>query len=287
MLIYLYLIILLLITFGLLNDFQMKSAVKSFSIRTEKSGEKLLFQMSNLFGNFNEKIILPEYKFYTQLLIEILSHQKKFGLKIRPILKTIRENLISDLKFEKQINSEILKAIIQFIFISFITWFFILTAQSLVEIKVDHRLYFAIFGLQIFGLITYLVSAYYLKQKIFKPISEALMEMITFKCLYEAGVSINQIALQTDHLPKTFYTHKSFTSLVEYLTESIQRLEKMGQSPKEDLEYIIENLFSEMTNKLNLFQKSLGISKFLHLALIYLPAYFLFLAAIYKFFMEQ
>ncbi len=263
----------------------------SFSSLTS-SGNNLLLSLSEFegslaCGNINQSKSIPQFKFYTNLLLKLLKANRQEGISIRKLIPELRIGVQRDIQFEKKVSKVVIAGNFQFLVIAFATWGFVFFSQQLVEIKLDLFLGLSMLALQLFGFIALNVATSYMKKYNFGPFASAFSELYLFSSLVEVRLPIKEILLESKIMSGVLVSSKLFTSLSRRIIYSVERWKTSGVSPKDEAEELIKELWYSQDEQFTDFIKKIEILKFIIMALLFLPAYFLYLAAIFKFFMEQ
>lgn len=259
---------------------------------TVSQGEKLLLALSEFEGSLfcgiiKQKNAIPEFKFYTSLLLKLLEANRQEGISIRQLIPELRSGVQRDIQFEKKVSKVILGGNFQFLVIALSTWGFVFFSQQLIEIKLDLKLGLLMLVLQVLGfLFLNLVTAWFKKKK-FRPFASAFEELYLFKSLVEVRMPIKQILLDSKILNGALVNSKVFKSIHNRIAYSVERWKNSGVSPKDEAEELIKEIWYSQEEQFTDFIKKIEILKFIIMALLFLPAYFVYLAAIFKFFMEQ
>lgn len=230
---------------------------------------------------------IPKYKFYTDILEQLFESHRLLGIGIKKYIPEIRIAVTKDLQFEKKIFDEIISAFMQFLVIAATTWSFVFLSKSLVDIPLDNLTTFLMFSLEIIGttIFFYLISI--LKTKIFLPFSKATEELYLFSSLIEVGLPVNEVLQRSRIMQGNLVSHKNFKNLADRLKKLVSRMKETGLSPKEETQEIIREIWHLQEVHFVKFTKMVQVLKFSILAFFFLPAYFLYLHSIFKFFMEQ
>ncbi len=255
-------------------------------------GNKLILELANLEGKLNFGIIkkdfsLPQFKFYTALIQNLLEANRVSGISLMKILPELKVEIQKDIQFERKILKEIHGGYFQFLIIIFTTWGFVFLSQKLVATVVDLKIYFLMITLQILGFSIFYFLMRLIKNKKFKPFSNAFRELYLFMTLTELRKPINTILTESNIQNGALFQAKCFSLLRVRLSSSVERWKNSGHSPKSEAEELIKELWYLQDEHFNDFLKKIQITKFILMALLFLPAYFIYLAGIFKFFMEQ
>lgn len=232
-------------------------------------------------------INLPEYKFYTSLIIQLMQFHRTMGVGIKKIIPELRANLIKDIQFEKKVFSEISSSIAQFVIVTFVTWAFILLSTSILDLPIKLGYAVTIIVLQITGAIVFIFFIKKMKRKIFSPFYFSLSEIYFFSVLYEVGVPLNDAIDKSNIMVGDLVAVPKLSVFSDRVLKLIDRLRQTGMPLGVELGEIKQELWHLQDQDFTKFTKLLQMAKFFTLSLFYLPAYFLYLASIFKFFMEQ
>lgn len=230
---------------------------------------------------------LPKYKFYTNLLELLFETQRRQGIGIKKFMPEIRGALIRDLQFEKKVLDELLGGFLQFLVIAATTWGFVFLSSSLVEIPLSKSIILFMIVLQLSGVAVFFQLVSRVKNKIFTRFSKAIEELYLFSTLLEVGLPINEILSRSGILQGNLANFKIFENLSERMKKLIARLKETGLSPRDEAQEIIFEIWHLQEENFQKFTKMVQVLKFSVLAFFFLPAYFLYLYSIFKFFMEQ
>jgi hypothetical protein len=267
-------------------------AQKLPGIKESTMGEKLLLCLSEFEGRLScglvgAEINIPKFKFYTALILKLLEANRREGISIRKLIPELRIGIQKDVQFEKKISKVIFGGNFQFLVITLATWGFVFFSQQLVEIKLDFKFGFVMAFLQFIGFLALNLASSYLKKKKFKPFNDAFSELYLFSALVEVRLPIKTILNESKIMNGVLVSSNIFHSLSGRIASSVERWKNSGVSPKVESEELIKEVWYLLEENFQDFIKKLEVLKFIIMALLFLPAYFIYLAAIFKFFMEQ
>ena len=256
------------------------------------AGNELLLYLSDYEGSLTKGIInqknpLPRFKFYTGLIERLLEAQRLEGISFKKLIPELRLGIQKEMQFEKKVMKEILGGNLQFIIIVFTTWSFIFFSQALIAVKINNLIIFFILLLQVLGFILFNFLAKWLKKKQFANYSNAFREIYLFQSLVEVRMPIQTILQESQIASGVLVTHPRFHLLARRIIHSVERWRSTGLSPKEESIELTKEIWHQEEEDFLDFIKNLQILKFILMALLFLPAYFLYLASIFQFFMEQ
>jgi len=278
-----------------MNDLQVKLRAlrdRLPVISTVAAGDKLLLGLTEFEGRLScgmmgGEFSLPKFKFYTTLILKLLEAQRRDGISIRKLLPELRAGVQRDIQFEKKISKVVFGGNFQFLVITLATWGFVFFSQQLVEIKLDITLGLLMVILQLLGFILLNVLTAKLKKSKFKAFTSAFSELYLFSSLIEVRLPMKTILAESQIMNGVLVSSSIFGSLAKRITSSVERWKTSGISPKAESEELIKEVWYAQEEEYQDFIKKLEVLKFIIMALLFLPAYFIYLAAIFKFFMEQ
>lgn len=230
---------------------------------------------------------LPDYKFYTELVVMLLEIQRQVGGRIKNVFIELKSNLHRDLNFERKIRNEMRAAYLQFLMVSLTTWGFIFFAQHLMQLPLSLSIGLTIFFLQILGLLFFKLISKKIYQSLFAKFGSNLKPIYFFTLMIDAGIPLNRAEVDSKIWSSNLFELHEFEWEAQCLKKVIIRLREQGISPLADLAELINGLWEKQGEVMETFIKKLGVLKFSVLVCFYLSAYFLYLVAIFQFFMEQ
>ncbi len=234
------------------------------------------FQWSNRF-QYPEKIILPQYKFYSELVELILGLARKLGGNYQSSLAFIREGLKADKQFEKKVSELKWGSYIQMFLIFFLTWGFIGVTLAMLKIK---GLFFQLILIgvwQIVGFSLLPISIQYLRNKYFKDISILWKIIYGLSCLSTVPLARSEIfSISQVSLLETI-KQPSLQTFVDKILLICQDALKIGKGYETEINYLMEELRFQEKWHFEVFEKRLGGIKLMILSLFFLPAYLSFI----------
>ncbi len=259
--------------------------------REQIEGEKLLVMFPDIeaklsLGIKTTTMELPRYKFYTTLLFDLLQVHRKLGISLKLILPELRQNLIKDLQFESKMSGSVIGGNLQFLVISLTTWGFIFLSSALAELPLDFIILFVILCMQIVAIFVFNGILSLLKKQIFMKFNQAIEGLYMFVSLVEIGLPVSQVLSESKVMEGDLVRHKKFTQVKNRLETLINRWKDNGISPKVESAEIIKEVWHLKEVNFEVFLKQADILKFMVLAFFFLPAYFIYLYSIFKFFLE-
>lgn len=244
-------------------------------------------EQSVKYGKFDLRIELPKYKFFTDLILELLQLHKKLGINLSLYLPKIRLELQRDHRFEKKLHELMLNCIWQFLIIISVTWGFISFSSMMIAVFPSGKVISSILFLQMLGAIVFFYMKVFLYKKTFAELEQIIEKFYKFLSLVDVGIPISKILeySQINALGKV--KQKDLRSYAQRVHSLLTYWQQNGHSPKNEMTEILEDVWALKESLFEAFLKKLEVLKFIVLALFYLPAYFLYLFSIFQFFMEQ
>jgi hypothetical protein len=193
----------------------------------------------------------------------------------------------SDLQFEKKISDEMISAFMQFLVIALTTWCFVFLSKALVQIPLNGLTVILMISLELIGALVFFHLVSLFKTKTFSSFSQSIEELYLFSTLIEVGMPVNEVLQRSKVMQGSLVSHKNFHNLANRLKKLISRMKETVLSPKDETQEIIREIWNLQEVHFHKFTKMVQVLKFTILAFFFLPAYFLYLYSIFKFFMEQ
>ncbi|MBC7714897.1 MAG: hypothetical protein H7177_16235 [Rhizobacter sp.] len=255
-------------------------------------GEKLLVMFPDIeaklaLGVKTTSMELPRYKFYTTLLFDLLQVHRKLGISLKQILPELRQNLIKDLQFESKMLSNVMGGNLQFFVITMTTWGFIFLSSALAELPLNFGFLFLILVIQSAAIFVFNFILSQMKKRIFTKFNHSIESLYLFVSLVEIGLPVSQVLSESKVLEGDLMKHKKFSQLAGRLEALIGRWKDNGISPKIETGEVIKEIWHIKEVAFLEFLKQVEVLKFIVLALFFLPAYFIYLYSIFKFFIAS
>lgn len=224
------------------------------------------------------------YKFYTTLLEGIVAVVRRFGISSAVVLKSFKDALVRDYKFERELSKLFLDGIWQFLFVALITWSFICLVNYLLKSQLN--LYFAtlIILWQMVGAILYATIFLLRKERHFKCFDQILSSTYMISLLIRAKLPVSKIIEESKLSGIEFSGKFKSKQLLEVKVDLEQLLEKyktQGISINDSLEDLIEEIWFLLSEKTEEFKKLIYFLRFTCLVVFFLGAYFIQLFSIF------
>lgn len=183
-----------------------------------------------------QSIELTQYKFFTELVDELLVNYRQTGANIFNYIGELRKNLLKDIKYEKKLAGARNSSLAEMGMIFGMSGMFSLFATSYAEINIPTSSLFLAFGWQLTGAFLFLYSMKVLRQKHFKPFHKYLRAASFLDIFIKTAHPVNVIAkkIELSSLDKD----KSLLHLKERMELILEQIKSHGiydQSQGEEL----------------------------------------------------
>ncbi len=232
--------------------------------------------------DLSDKILLPSYKFYTEVIEVLLLLARKMGGSYLDSFLFLREGLQADLQFEKKLREVILGMYLHMGIIMLLTWTFIAAALSMVAMKVTPLSLVGIFFWQVMGLCLIPVLIQYLRKIYFLDIGKVWKVLLILKSLLKVPLPQTEVLTFAGVNQLDEIKQKSLETIVQKLKESCQKTLKLGLSYESDVKYLMDELRFQEKWHFDLFEKRLNGIKLLLLSVFFLPSYLVFIFMLLK-----
>jgi hypothetical protein len=222
-------------------------------------------------GQYSVSADIPEYKFFSQLIEQLVKARKTYGCEIENIILEIRKYLRIDIKETKKIKESIFGGAFQYIVISIFTWGFIYGTYKIVYIEISLQDKLVLLAFQLLGLLLYFALAHFIKCKSFRVLNCYFFAIYNFRSLFSISRPISEIitAVKIDELPES----KDLKHIKQRMFLLITELKERGRLNTEDLNQLIYETWDCFEIKLERFERFILILKLLSMALFVLPSF--------------
>ena len=274
----LYLMVIAGLVFWLLNP----AFLTTNSLNINKAPAEVLedWLKSFSFGNRSElgqKVTLPKYKFYTEVVELLLSLARRMGGNYQDSLLFLREGLKGDRQFEKKLRESVLGIWLQMILMMILTWTFILTALALTEVRIGFPKLFLIVLWQSLGLTSLPFLLKHFRKKFFEDIGKLWRMLFVLNSLNKVPLSRTEIFTLAGVQELKNIQQKSIQHIVEKLKDTCQQAMKNGGSYSQEVTGLMDELRFQEKWHFELFEKRMTVIKLMLLAVFFLPSYLVFI----------
>lgn len=252
----------------------------NFMLTQKKPGEELEIWLKNFHWggrqDIGDKILLPSYKFYTEVVEVLLFNARKMGGSYLDSFLFLREGLQADLQFEKKVKEVILGMFLHMSVMMILTWSFIFSALSMVEVKTSHSQLFGILFWQLMGLGLIPVLVKFYRKRYFSDIGKVWRVLLILKSLLRVPLPQSEVFSFAGVNGLEQIRQKSLIHIVQKLQSSCQKTLRLGLSYENDVKGLMEELRFQEKWHFDLFEKRLNGIKLLLLSVFFLPSYLMF-----------
>jgi hypothetical protein len=217
------------------------------------------FQIYLLKPNANSDI--PNYKFYTQIVSELLKLRKRYGTDVREAFRELKKASQNDYKENCNIQNEISGFYFQYVFVSIFTWVFILNFESTLELETSLFKTLGLLVWQIFGAMASWRIIVILRRSSFGLFSSYFKSLYILKSLLLSSRPVSEALDKAKFLEIEASSKLSFVQgVIETILNNIKQYGIFHQS---DIDGVILDLWGLYENEIHKFKKRLiGIKLF-------------------------
>ena len=190
-------------------------------------------------SNFQKEI--PKYKFFGDIIFELVRLRKKHGVNIKPACREIRVAVQKDKRESAKINSEFHSLVFQYLMIGSFTWYFLFHIQTSLPTHFNNFQVMLLACWQILGLVFGLVAFLFLKHKLFAEVGQFFYTSYIFRSLIYVSRPVTEI-LQSSKLDQ-LKTSKQLGFIRDRFFLLVDELKTKGNIPLEEFSNIINELW--------------------------------------------
>jgi hypothetical protein len=236
-------------------------------------------------GRVSEVGPLPRYKFYSELIQQLVLLNRQWGAEVSGHLKNLKKEIQNDYLSSRKLGQIKNSAWIQMVLICMVTWGFVYACSQVVENQ--GAFYLPMAGLQLSGFFIF----YWLEKGIFHRYFRALAgyyrEMMVINALYGTGLPFKKILEQCE-LGDLFASDKRFEQEIQDgLSTILHKVMDLGLSAREDLDNLLDHVRQEIQLRTELYRKRMEVFKFGVLALFFLSSYLLYMLSLFDSFLIE
>jgi|GEM_PF-4766558 len=185
-------------------------------------------------GCLKQEKALPEYKNYTALLNNLLSSQRRFGVPLRDALGQLRDFLRHEGRFSRKWEEQRSGGQFQLLLMSLISWLFIKTSLSVLEIEMSWLGLSSIAAIHLSGFFVYRYGLVKISTLFFGKLFIFQEVVFRFRIYRRSGLPTKVILQEV--APGDLETNGgSLHSLTDQLFELIRQWRESGVSIEEEL----------------------------------------------------
>jgi hypothetical protein len=271
-------VLLLLIIFRVNPYVYIRNAIKPFDILS--SGQELYSLVSLFnpvlvsFGTTQEFSIKENYKFYSELFMDLYEINRKYGAKIHAPWKSLRRSLQKDLSFEKKLKSMTAQALGQMLVMSLFLIIFAASFSIILETWLPRFVWVTLLCLLVLGWVSYLGIYQRMKIGHWKISAQLLKVLVFIEAMAATGLSNTEIIRKSEVSKLNPLSDKEFSRLITQLHQIVDAWQKNGNPIKEVLVELEAEFWVIMELKLEVMTKKLQALQLVCTFLFILPAFF-------------
>lgn len=240
-------------------------------------------ELSHMILNPNimhNNISLPEYKFYTKLALDIMSHGKNMGAEYQEPLRSVRIQAQQDFQFQFKILDLFWQGVAQYFVIFSITWGFSLVIKYFLKMEVQGDLSIMALSLQGLGVMIFIASFHYLSHKKLKVFDDFFSSLYIFKALISLNLPFKFICEKSE-LSKLIEQKTLFSDIQCLISEIVsQVLSHGGFGVSERIDSICSEMRYKQMRCFDKVEQSIAAVKLIVILFFFVPAYLLNIWAI-------
>ncbi|MEX0798247.1 MAG: hypothetical protein WD025_02315 [Bacteriovoracaceae bacterium] len=226
-----------------------------------------------------KKLELTEYKFFTEILDELLIFYRKGGANILEHIKEIRKNLILDLKQEKKLAAFARASRVEMALISGLSLCFALFANLFAQVSIEASALTLVFAWQLLGVCVFVLFQKHGRSRMFKPFFAYLKRASLLDVLIKTNQPVNLIAKKMNLA--TLPPDPVMFHLKERIEVILSQIQSAGVYDEEQSRELGQECWFCYEQKLELYQQTMKRLKLLVISLFFLGGYlYLFYALI-------
>lgn len=223
---------------------------------------------------------VPRYKFYSQIVEELIEHRSRFGSEIKVSLQEIRKSLSIELRENKKIKEAMVGGYFQYLTMAAFIWGFVFAAQNLIEMNLAIHSLTLILLWQGGGLGLLILIIKKRQKALFDPFDNYFMYLYRFKTMLRTSRPLDEVLksinLGLDNNKKDF---KLVNDRVHFLCLQIK---KKGVIELSEIDYLILELWDHFELQFNKFSANISALKLASLVIFVLPSFFMCLLLIFE-----
>ena len=230
-------------------------------------------------GGFREEA--PEYKFYTELYLELIRFNRTYGAPLKEPLRALQEHLSRDIQFERRVGGIRRESLAQFVLMSAIIWFFTVVAGGTFELPRNVGVDALMALLQGVGWFCFYFFDGVLKKIHLRWFGQVARPLYSFDSLLKTGLScgemirISGVGEALDVFEKIFSQHHL------RLEGILSKWRERGVPLSSEWKLFLQEIWALAGDKCETYAKCLQVVKFLVLVLFFLSSYFVYLSSLF------
>jgi hypothetical protein len=225
------------------------------------------------------KLNLPQYRFYTELMEQLMMNHLKHGAPIKKYLGKLRASLLRSALFDKELLGTIWSSFMQMGFSAAMVWGFYLLAQDWFQLSIELSMIVGLALFQIVGVSVFVYLVIFLHQRTFKDPMSLLKTAYLLHSLTQCSLPLSFILQSNQHRE---VVNKKYTQYLEELERIINTRLKKGMGCSELIQDYMDNLWLELSMGKERYHSQLNMLKFSILCTVFLPSYFMTVSMLFN-----
>jgi hypothetical protein len=220
---------------------------------------------------------IPPYKFYSEIVELVLDIARRFGGVYEENLHKLREGLEADHQFEVKCKDLIKGAWWQICIMFLITWAFIVSSLSILQMPIPFQKLALLISWQLVGMIALPWIIHRARRYYFGDVGVLWKTLFMLKALVSVPLSRSEIFLHAELFKLKDIKNKRLKSVIDHILDCCQRALREGGSYEDEVNKIAKDLRFEENRIYGLFEKRLVVLKLAILSIFFLPTYLAFI----------
>lgn len=242
-----------------------------FKPRGRTSFEQFVHMLSELEfeGNITGPLI-PKYFFFSTILEELIVIGKKYGTHQSENYQELKRGAYTFNNIVIKIAKDKMSSFFQFFLLALMTWAMIMAQYYLLDMHLELKWVVTILFFQLLGFVIYFFTTKYWMKKLICKYELYLLKLYRFKLLLKAQRPLQVCIQESSIWEGACYSR-------EQLQHSVTCLQSRGLPIFNDLELIMNSLWSSFDGSLEALKKNMVVLRVILLFVFFLSAHFIYL----------
>lgn len=227
----------------------------------------------------SKESILPQYKFYTALVGQLLKLETNYGLKLKTPLLEVRKAVLKDHQAFKSLKKLMIENLMQMLLMTGMTWGLLYFTGKILGSGVSNSLILVMAFWQLLGLSIFAGLYHYKKTQLFSAYPSYLMVFYRLKCFVLLGRPLESVGDITRLKNETTITPR-FESIIPRLEHCLTLFKEQGLSFKDEVSELIDELWLFHNKDLKGLENYTGSLKLVIMPLFFFLPYLAFIMLI-------
>jgi hypothetical protein len=240
----------------------------------QKAEQISLWVENLLYSPLMKSQVIPlKFKHYSELIVMLQEQRFQKGVSIQSALAELLLAFAQEKEMLECLKKELFSSLAQFFIISAVTWGFVFSLKSIVQVSLEFWQLALIAFMEVIGLLLFLFVFFIQYERQFFGYSELFQQFYLTRSWWSANLALNQIHhhLNFDKLKN----HSKFVPHLERLTHLLELAKKFGQVKSEHFSGVISGLWSMQFRDCQSFVQIISRLKFVIIVLFFVSSYLL------------